>query len=173
MKRIAIAAASLALLTGAAPQDDFSRTVDALRMGVRGEARGNPEKTAKAAYALSALGAHPLDAAADPVAGWGGKAQVPYRERVLGPAYLNVALEPGKHYALEQSFLAGRRARVAAFPTSPTRFQLLVNDGERDRSCDVRQGTANCDWVPVFTGRVRVNLLNAGKKPAKFVIVMQ
>lgn len=173
MKCMAMAAVALVFLMGAGPQDDFARTVTALRAGVRGEMRRAPEQTAKAAAVLSALGAHPLDGAADPAAGWGGNAQVAYRERVLGPAYLNVTVEPGQRYALEQSFLAGRRARIAAFPTSPARFQLLVNDGERDRSCDVRQGTANCDWVPVFTGRVRVNLLNSGKRPAKFVIVMQ
>lgn len=173
MKRIAMAAGALVFLMGAAPQDDFSRTVAALRAGVRGELRHAPQQMAHAASVLSALGARPLDGAADPAAEWGGAKQVAYRERVLGPAYLNVTVEPGKRYALEQSFLAGRRARIAAFPTSPVRFQLLVNDGERDRSCDVRQGTANCDWVPVFTGRVRVNLLNSGKRPAKFVIVMQ
>lgn len=173
MKRIGMAAGALVFLMGAAPQDDFSRTVTALRAGVRGEIRRNPEQTAKAASSLSALGAHPWDGTADLAAGWKEATQGAYRERVLGPAYLHVMIEPGEHYALEQSFLAGRRARIAAFPTSPTRFQLLVNDGERDHSCDVHRGTANCDWVPVFTGRVRVNLLNSGKRPAKFVIVMQ
>ncbi|SFG24520.1 hypothetical protein SAMN05518801_1123 [Novosphingobium sp. CF614] len=173
MIRIVFAAGALALLAGAAPRDDFARTVAALRAGMSGEATGQAEQTAAAASALAALGAHPVEGAADLAAQWRGEASPAYRERVLGPAYLNITLQPGGRYALEQSFLAGRRARVAAFPTIPIRFRLQVNDGDQERSCSVREGTANCDWVPVFTGRVRVKLMNAGKRPAKFVIVMQ
>lgn len=173
MKRIAFTAGALAALAGAAPPDDFGRTVAALRAGTRGEVGGHAEATAAAASTLAALGAHPLEGSPDLAQAWRGAASVPYRERVLGPAYLNVTLQPGGRYALEQAFLAGRRARVAAFATRPTPFQLQVDDGDRERSCGLREGTAHCDWVPVFTGRVRVNLMNAGKRPAKFVIVMQ
>lgn len=173
MKHIVFATGALVALVGAAPQDDFSRTLAALRTGIRGEASGHAEQVKAAASALSALGARPIEGNPDLVEQWDGKASTAYRERVLGPAYVNITLQPGGRYALEQSFLAGRRARVAAFSTKPTRFQLQVKDGDQQRSCTVRQGTANCDWVPVFTGRVQVNLLNAGKSPAKFVIVMQ
>lgn len=169
MKRLVFAGMAMIWLAGAAPPDDFTRTVAALRAVLSTQDAAN----GAAARTLLALGAHPLEGAANAAGGANATQQPAYRERVLGPAYIDVTLQPGGKHVLEQSFLAGRRARVAAFATNPTRFRLGVEDGRQARSCGVRKGTANCDWVPTFTGRVRVNLMNAGKSPARFVIVMQ
>jgi len=169
MKRLVLAGMAMIWLAGAAPSDDFTRTVAALRAVVS----PHDAASATAARTLQALGAHPLDGSAEAATARDAAQQPSYRERVLGPAYIDVTLQPGGTHVLEQSFLAGRRARVAAFAAKPTRFRLGVEDGQQMRACSVRKGTANCDWVPTFTGRVRVNLLNAGNGPARFVIVMQ
>ena len=55
MKHIVFATGALVALVGAAPQDDFSRTLTALRAGMRGEANGHAEQVKAAASALSAI----------------------------------------------------------------------------------------------------------------------
>ena len=163
-------AVAFATAVGAQLDDRFDRAFAALRAGVAAKA---PVQAEGAARLLAALGAHAVGTA-DPVAGWRGReVPVSYRERLLGPGYLSVALDGGQAFRLEQAFLAGQRARVAAFATAPGPFDLTVQDDDGVRRCAAAGGSARCDWVPAYTSRVAIALENRDRKRATFFVMLK
>lgn len=171
---------ALALIgfTGAAEVDDpVENAAQALARGAAAEAAGDGRAMLAAARAVEALG---LRGDNSPASRWRELARAkgvrdaapPYRGRVLGPAFREGLLAPGAVLNTDQLFLAGQKAVVAVVP-QPAR-QLSLHIVARDRRiCDQPDAgpRASCTWVPLFTDRVQISVVNRGKAPARYYLV--
>jgi hypothetical protein len=174
-------AAAIVALVGNAPPDDyqdaFPAALAALQTGSAAEARGHSAKLRRAAQILAVTGAYPLEGDSDLSLRWLGKHGAPdrpsFRNRALGPAYRRVTLNGGLSAHFEQVFLAGQRARVAIVPVGDAAFGLAIADDNGQSICGATAKNAQCDWVPVFTSRFRIDLQNASTRTASYIIVMQ
>lgn len=175
MRRAMMLGAALVGSIAAAPLDRFDRVAGALRDGVAAEARGDRQRLAGAAAVLDSLGATPEAGSEDLAARWrgaGGDAVAPYRERALGPSYRRFGLPHMMATRFEQVFLAGRRARVTLLGIGGARARLMVRDDDDKPVCAERPDTA-CDWIPLWTTRYRIDIVNTGGAAGDFIIVLQ
>ena len=69
-------------------------------------------------------------------------------------------------------FLVGQRARVAVVAASPATVHLNMTDemGAPQFRSDARSG---CDWVPLWTTRFQIELVNAGATTAAYYVVVE
>jgi hypothetical protein len=164
------AAACLATAAQAGLADnDVRRVADTLAAG---NVARSPSKRASAARILAGLGAHPLDGGEDYAATWAGGTtprSAPLRERALGPGYRRVTIEPNGSARFDQTFLAGRLARVAVAPVRNVAFRLEVSGDGGQSYCS---GGRSCEWVPAYTQRFQVRIDNRAHQPAEFFVVM-
>lgn len=163
--------AALALLANA-DEGSFERTVAALTSGA--EQAGKPGDRLRAAgTTLLMLGAKPIDGD-DLGMRWskGAKQNPPYRNRALGPGYRSVSLARGDAAHFEQVFLAGQRAQVALVPFNQSEFRLAVSDDQGGMQCAVPTAM-RCSWIPLWTTRYRIDVVNTGKMPGISYLVMQ
>jgi hypothetical protein len=171
---------AIALLAGPVaadqPTDAFSRAVAGLRSGSAAEAAHDRVRLGSAVRQLEASGAHPMDGGDDPVKSWRAQAGVAngpaYRDRALGPAYRHIALARAATIHFEQVFLAGQRARIAVVPMRRAAARLRVQDEDGHQVCTAAS-TGGCDWVPVWTTRFRVDVVNTGPQAAEYIVVIQ
>ncbi|HMI19810.1 MAG TPA: hypothetical protein VK533_09715 [Sphingomonas sp.] len=170
----------IALLAGPVaadqPTDAFSRTVAGLRNGSAAATAHDRARLGAAVRLLEASGAHPMDGDDDLVKSWRarvGVAPAPaYRDRALGPAYRHIVLARAATMHFEQTFLAGQRARIAVVPIRRAAARLQVEDDDGHRVC-AAAATGGCDWVPVWTTRFRVDVVNTGTRDAEYIVVIQ
>ena len=163
--------ATLALLANA-EVGPFERTVAALTSGTA--TGGQPGDRLRAAgTTLLLLGAKPIEGE-DLGLRWskGAKLPPPYRRRALGPGYRSVSLARGDAAHFEQVFLAGQRAQVALVPFNQSEFRLEVSDDQGSKQCAV-PAAMRCSWIPLWTTRYRIDVVNTGKKPGSSYLVMQ
>jgi hypothetical protein len=152
-----------------APDDDLSRVADALASGRTAHSAG---QRSAAARVLMRLGAHPADGGVDYAATWtGGKPREAsvLRERALGPGYRRIVIEPKGSARFDQTFLAGRIARVAVAAVRKAAFRLEVSGDQGQSYCS---GTRSCEWVPAYTQRFQVRIDNRATSPTEFFVVM-
>ena len=170
------------LLGAAAPQDPVDAVALALARGVAGEQAGDSEAMLKAAAALEDFGARPAADNPDFAKRWQTEAHRrgesrrgsgPYRGRALGPAYRSGVLRAGQSLVTEQIFLAGQTARVALVPQPSRSLALRIVTTDDIIVCDrdAAAPRAACDWLPTFTTRVRIHVVNRGSEPARFFLV--
>ena len=166
---------AIALQLALSPElDDFEAAVAALRDGVQAAAPIRRARQARAARVLDATGSTPVAGHDDPARTWRRGTGNSYRQRVLGPAYFSVAIGPAGALKLGQSFYGGQRARVVAFAADKSSALILsVRQDGAGAPCAASGGTWRCDWIPLYTGRVEIELINRGRKATNFVIVMQ
>lgn len=163
--------AAIALL-GNGEDGPFDRTIAALTSGAA--ERDNPgNRLRTAGTTLLMLGAKPIEGE-DLGVRWskGAKRSPPYRNRALGPGYRSVSLARGDAAHFEQVFLAGQRARVALVPFNQSQFRLEVSDDEGNRQCTVSTAM-RCSWIPLWTTRYRIDVLNTGEKSGSSYLVVQ
>ena len=173
--------ASLLILTSVTGQiaaDPFDQTVAALRREHAAEKRHDAKRMAQAISVLDALGAHADDGTQGVVASarTAGKAysapRPAFRNRVLGPGYRLVILPSGGSARFDQTFFAGQRARIAVVPLERSGFGLAVRDDDGP-VCTFDASAAGCDWIPVSTSRVRIEIKNRASAAASFYLVVR
>lgn len=194
--RIAAAFAALALAGGcAAPQaetgalarpaaeaapvtaapDRAAQVADALLLATRAEQAQDSAALVRATLRLSQLGATPQtgeDSAA--MARWQASLPAdtaPLRGRALGPAYRSEVLEPGGTAQLHQTFLGGRSAQIVVRVARGPAPQLVVRDQSDRQVCVINGDPARCRWIPLYTQRHRIEIVNIGPEPSRFYIV--
>lgn len=96
---------------------------------------------------------------------------VPLRGRALGPAWRTVALAPGASTQLNQTFLGGRSAQIVVRVAQGPTPRLVVRDQSDQQVCKAADDPVSCRWVPLYTQRHRIEIVNAGREPAKLYIV--
>lgn len=170
----ALFAAAAVLLGAAEPSDSFERVADALSSGFAAERAHEAPARTRAAAILAAEGAHPIGSGNDLVRAWSGPRRPPaYRDRALGPGYRLLRLSSGEAARLEQTFLAGRRARVLALSPDHAGFTLTVKDDDGVRSCVGSPTRAECSWLPVYTTRITISLINQAGRSGDFLLLVR
>ena len=95
---------------------------------------------------------------------------VPTRGRLRGPAFRSGTIAPGASMTIEQAFLAGQKAEVALEAKGAEIGLSVAADDEM--LCDRSGPRAACRWVPVFTRRHAIRLVNRGDRPARYHLAM-
>lgn len=95
----------------------------------------------------------------------------PMRGRALGPAWRSVTLQPGASAQLNQTFLGGRSAQIVVRVTEGSTPNLMVRDQSAREVCRAEKDPVNCRWVPLYTQRHRIEIINSGRRVSKFYIV--
>ena len=160
--------------------DPVQRVADALHQGALAEQSGDPKAMAEAARMLDLLGAKPIEGEENAASRWRDLAKAggvkdssePYRGRALGPAYRQGILAPRATLATEQIFLAGKKAMVSVVPeTGRTLAMSVTTPGQAICAQDVAAPRGVCSWLPVFTRRVEIRLVNQGNLPSHYYLV--
>lgn len=154
-----------------APQEDaVDRVAAALGSGTAAHSRA---ARARAAAVLQDAGAHPLDGDPDLARRWRAPAVPAWRDRALGPGYRTLTLSAGGALRLDQTFLAGRRARVVAVGPVPPAFTLTISEPGMTMACPATRNGRACDWVPDHTARFGIDLANTGRTMQRLFLVVQ
>lgn len=156
---------------------------DAAALLAAAEAAPTAEARAPLVARLDALGVHlAADAGSDdPLAGWRSQAKAgdgtPWRGRALGPAYRRAVVAPGESLVIQQIFLAGQRARIAAqVAGTPASGQvdLAISNPRAEPVCTRQLAPrASCNWLPIFTERFAIALHNTGNREASVYLVVR
>ncbi|MGX7896521.1 hypothetical protein [Tsuneonella sp. HG222] len=162
------------------PSPSGDALTDSALLLAAGEAAPDAAARAPVLARLDAAGVRPLpDAGDDPLGQWrreaaaAGTGEV-YRGRALGPAYRRARLAPGETVRLEQIFLAGERAEIAAAANGGTALTLSVRDRKDAAVCSAPFApAARCRWLPMFTERYAIELANNGKAAASVYLVFK
>ena len=98
--------------------------------------------------------------------------QLAMRGRVLGPAYISGRLAPGGKLRTEQVMLGGKSVSIAAGTAPRTGLRLRIARADGDMVCEQSPAHAReCRFVPTFTQRYRIELVNSGTRDARYHIV--
>lgn len=98
--------------------------------------------------------------------------QLPMRGRVLGPAYISGRLAPGGKLHTEQVMLGGKSVSIAAGTAPRAGLRLRIARADGDIVCEQSPAHAReCRFVPAFTQRYRIELVNSGPRDARYHIV--
>lgn len=137
-------------------------------------ARGDKARLADALRRFDSLGGKPLGASDPELERWRRAANQapPMRGRSLGPGYRSGQLSPGRSEQLEQVFLSGKRASVALSAPSGARLKLEVQDRRDEAVCGKEGNPNHCQWVPLFTDRYRITIVNPGQTAVRYFLVV-
>lgn len=173
----ALSAPPLALQAAPDPASDAA--------GLLAAAEAAPSAAARAPLIerLDALGVRLADGAGtdDPLADWRSQNKAgsgtPWRGRALGPAYRRAVVPAGESLVIEQIFLAGQRAQIAAqlAGRNPAGHVDMAISNPRAQAVCTRQlaPRASCDWLPIFTERFAIALHNTGNRDASVYLVVR
>ena len=177
-----VAAAVAAASSGAngamgAPADDpVERVAIILASGEAALAAGRTQALRDALARLEASGAKPLetDAALRWRAHLGRRAPPPQRGRGLGPGYRLGTLASGEILRLEQIFLGGERADIAAqtLGSGALRLEIAASDNGHAACAPPAAIRSRCHWVPVFTQRFAIRLTNISGAPVPYYLAI-
>jgi hypothetical protein len=149
---------------------------EALVMAERAERAADPAALALAAARLERLGAKPATPSDEAAMGrW--LASLPgdaaaMRGRALGPAYRSAALDPGATTQLNQTFLGGRSAQIVLRVSRGPIPRLVVRDQSARQVCKaIADDPVKCRWVPIYTQRHSIEIVNTGPQMSEFYIV--
>ena len=166
------------------PDTDVGMVAMALYKGDRANSRGAVDADAlqRSAHMLASLGAHPAEKeSGDLATEWneiavrnGAAEMPPYRGRSLGPAYRKGSVAAGSSIALQQMFFAGKKAEISVVPSPNVELDLVVKSAKGKEICHSKVGepNASCRWLPVYTSRYRIELVNKGKSSAGYYLVV-
>jgi len=166
----------------AAHDDEASRAATLL---AQAESAGDGDERDRLVVRLDAMGVHPADVGDDdPLAQWRAARQpaiggeLPWRGRALGPAYRRARVAPGESLVIEQIFLAGQRARIAAQISgvggTDGLVALAISNPRAEAVCTRQLSpAASCNWLPIYTERFSIALQNRGRHPASIYLVVR
>lgn len=94
------------------------------------------------------------------------------RGRALGPGFHKGTLRAGGSSVMNQIFLSGEAAEIAVSSkgSQPLRFKLLDAKSRAICDFDPAQGRT-CRFTPVFTQRYSIELINGGRRDARYFLV--
>lgn len=151
------------------------QVAEALLRADRAEQRGDAAALAKAALLLDRLGPEAqTDADAEALSRWRASLPAdlpPLRGRALGPGYRSAMLMPGAATQLHQTFLGGRRAQIVVRVAQGSPPKLLVRDQSEREVCRADRNPVNCRWMPLYTQRHSIEIVNAGPEMSRIYIV--
>ncbi len=138
---------------------------------------GDRAALADAVQRIERQSPRPIDGdAPDPVRRWRGAlpdAAPPVRGRALGPGYVRGTLAPGAARRMDQLFLSGQAATVAANSRPQKHLRLKIFDGAGQLVCDRSPAhVRDCRFTPVFTQRYRIEIANGGAATAHYYLVV-
>lgn len=166
----AAAAAAPASTTGKA-----ERVAEALMMAAIAERAHDTAALAQATLRLDQLGATPqTDGDAAAMKRWRTSLPAgspPMRGRALGPAYRSATLSPGATTQLNQTFLGGRSAQIVLRVSRGPAPRLMVRDQSERQVCLASDDPIKCRWVPLYTQRHQIEIVNIGSEQSEFYIV--
>ncbi|WP_296719622.1 hypothetical protein [Erythrobacter sp.] len=151
------------------------QVAQALMMAAMAERAQDTAALAQATLRLDHLGAAPQtddDAAA--MERWRASlpnGSPPMRGRALGPAYRSATLRPGASTQLHQTFLGGRSAQIVLRVSRGPVPRLVVRDQSERQVCLASDDPIECRWVPLYTQRHQIEIVNAGPEQSEFYIV--
>jgi len=151
--------------------------VSAAALLVAAEAAEDARKRAPLIARLDGLGVHSLpDMDEDRLADWRREYTPPagevYRGRALGPGYRRAQLAAGEQLVIDQVFYAGERAEMAAQTRGGQPVVLAVANSRTGKVCEAQLAPhARCRWLPIFTERFQITLVNHGATPASIYLV--
>ena len=174
---------SPALAQGPTPAPALAED-DILQTLIQGEALravGDYAGLLGAAENLRLLGANPVDGQGDVAIGWIEEARAhgvtrairSARGRALGPGYRRGALPGGESLTIRQVFLGGQPARVALATAGKgvnAELSVAVRDTEGRLMCG---GGVNFVWQPAYSGRVDIEIANAGDASSDFYVTIK
>ncbi len=155
------------------------RLANALADAADAEGRGDTKSLARAVQMIDGAGSHPLEASSsDPLPAWRdaarGEATPPYRGRPLGPGYRSGKLGVGGRESFSQLFLSGTGATIALSAPTGDKLALRVLDPQLKPICTDESGRGGlCKWVPLFTQRYTIEVMNRGAGDARYFLVVQ
>lgn len=175
----ACAQASGEVATAQSPRGD--PLADAAALLAAGEAADGPIERAPLVARLDALQVAAADGEADdPLAGWRAEVAAAdlagpvYRGRTLGPAYRRARIAPGAKMQIEQIFYAGERAEIAAHSQGGQPIALEIRNPRTGKVCTAELSPkASCNWLPLFTDRFSIELVNQSGDQASVYIVFR
>lgn len=152
------------------------RLADALAQADVAGRTGDDATLALPLATIAALGARPLDdAARSALALWQERVPdhgPPMRGRTLGPGYRHGMLNAGGDILIEQTFLSGQKASIALSSPDAAQLRLQVIDGASQPICQHTAVRPSCEWVPMFTQRHQIHVINPGRRKARFYLVV-
>lgn len=162
-----------------APQKDLARAeqlAGALLLADRAEHSGDAAALGKAALLIDQLAPQPqTEGDAETLRRWRtalpAGAQPLLRGRALGPAYRSAVLMPGAATRLNQTFLGGRSARIVVKVVEGSALKVMVRDQSEIEVCRAERPPFNCRWVPLYTERHNIEIVNTGGAVVRFFIV--
>lgn len=158
------------------------RAAHAILIGKKGEKNVDADALRTAARTLESLGARPAGEEGDDLSRrWGEQAKLVdpstslpvYRGRALGPSYKKGTVSAVATVSTDQIFLAGQKASVALVPVSSRPMSIRIYDGQGKNICSQSTSSrpANCQWLPLFTERYRIDILTSESRPVTYYLV--
>ena len=174
------AASAEPMVSAAAPAvvTPAERVAAALAEAAAADASGDAATLAHAVGVLERRGAHALEVSADdPVPVWRAKAgntTPPMRGSALGPGYRSGRISVGARDSFAQLFLSGTGATIALSAPTGDRVSLRVLDPQAKPICDeANKKDRMCRWVPLFTQRYTIEVVNNGASDARYFLVVE
>jgi len=148
-----------------------------------------------AAHLLTLLGAQPFNADMPDLAqdwrdtaitlrntGQDSKKNFTVRGRVKGPAYREKILAPGSEEVLQEIYYASERAELtlkvlsSGNTVSDGALTLRVaeqtgNTPENVCTLNAKQAAASCQWLPLWTAKYNITIVNHGDSPVSYLLV--
>ena len=169
-------------VTQAQPQGDdevlaAQETAEALALAVRARDAQDSDTLRSALLDLRRLRARPqqepLQARMDEWARFAGLDEIPMRGRTLGPAVRSGFIAPGQSKSLDQTFLSGRKATIAARSSDGRTVRLGVRDRSGRETCEKASVRPLCAWVPIYTSRYTISVSNPGNQRIEYFLVIE
>lgn len=158
------------------PEPRAVRIADALAEAEAAHDTGANERLSLLVSALQASGTAPRDQAeTDMVAQWlqtAGLQTIPYRGRLLGPAYVRGELAPGESWRSAQTFKSGVPSTLAVSHKGAGPVRMKVSDQSERLVCAPDNGAKPaCRFTPLYTQRYDIELINEGVGRAVYYLV--
>ncbi len=156
------------------------RVAEALAQAEAAHDSGAHDQLSELIAALQASGAAPQgEGEADLVAQWSKSAGIeslPYRGRLLGPAYVRGELAPGESWRSAQTFKSGVPSTLAVSHRGAGPVRMRVSDQSEHLVCaanEAANGAAKpaCRFTPLYTQRYDIELSNEGPGRAVYFLV--
>lgn len=187
MTRVLTSACALALAActhgtpaenAAGPEPSGNALADAAALLVAGEEAAGPAERGPVLARLNGLQVAAAEGESDdPLSGWRAQSTAAgpvYRGRALGPAYRRARIAPGERMQIEQIFYAGERAEIAAQSSGGQPVALEIRNPRTGKVCAAELSPkASCAWLPLFTERFSIELVNQSRDQASVYIVFR
>lgn len=160
------------------PETRAEQVALALGEAAGAERSGDAKALSRAVRLVQATGARPLEGTGDdPLPGWRARSDLsepPLRGRPLGPGYRSGRIAPGGRESFAQLFLSGTASVIALSAPTGDRIEMNVVDKEARQVCRRQAAQSGaCRWVPLFTQRYTIEVVNLGTSDARYFLVIE